>query len=81
MRVADLSGTPDRIPGFVWLGAGPFAILAATGAYLNANWDGIPERFPFHWGLDGQANRWNERTAHGVYGPLFFGAIYMRLAC
>jgi uncharacterized membrane protein len=72
VREAELSGEPDRIPRFVWLGAVPFAILGAAAAFLHANWDRIPARFPVHWGADGQPNRWNGRTFHGVYGPLIF---------
>jgi len=74
VRQAELSGEPDRLPWFAWLGAVPFAFLAAAGAYLYANWDRIPAEFPVHWGANGQPNRWQSRTVHGVYGPLFFAA-------
>ena len=49
-------------------------ILAAAALFLHSNWDRIPVRFPVHWGIDGNADRWSERTTHGVYGPLWFGA-------
>jgi len=49
---------------------GPFALLAAVALYLNANWNRIPERFPVHWGMDGQPNGWATRSFLGVFGPL-----------
>jgi uncharacterized membrane protein len=53
---------------------GPFLILAAHAAYLNANWERIPERFPVHWGLNGEPNGWSTRSFSGVYGPLLIAA-------
>ncbi|MGA7409795.1 MAG: DUF5808 domain-containing protein [Bryobacteraceae bacterium] len=72
-REAALSTAPDRLPWFAWLAAGPFAILTASALFLQANWERIPERFPVHWGANGQPNRWSERNVQGVYGPLLFG--------
>jgi uncharacterized membrane protein len=74
VRELELSAEPERLPRFVWLGLVPLVILAATAFYLHAHWDSIPERRPVHWGLDGQPNRWADRTPQGVYGPLVFGA-------
>ncbi len=71
-RQAQLSDVEDRLPWFTWLGSGPFAILAAGAIFLNLNWQRIPARFPVHWGVDGQPDRWSERSVHGVYGPLLF---------
>ncbi len=73
-RQAELSTEPDRLPRFTWLAAGPFVLLAAAAAWLAGNWDRIPARFPVHWGFGGQPDRWAERTARGVYGPMLFGA-------
>jgi len=56
-----------------FLQAGPFAILVGSALYLAANWQRIPERFPVHWGLDGQPNGWSTRSVAGVYGPLLIG--------
>jgi uncharacterized membrane protein len=53
--------------------SGPFAILVAGALYLAANWQRIPERFPVHWGYDGQPNGWSTRSFGGVYGPLLIG--------
>ena len=74
VREVELSGDLDRIPWFAWLGAVPFAILAAAAAFLYWNWDRIPARFPVHWDVYGEPNRWVERTTRGVYGPLIFAA-------
>jgi len=73
-REAEMTSTPERLPWYGWLAAGPFAILAAAATWLYLNWDRIPERFPVHFDVSGQANRWATRTIKGVYGPLFFGA-------
>ncbi len=64
-----------------WLGWAlpPFALPLAAALYLQAHWDRIPERFPIHWGADGQPNGWAHRTAGGVYGPLLFVAGVMLL--
>jgi uncharacterized membrane protein len=53
---------------------GPFGILLATAAYIQAHWNHIPDRFPVHWGMNGMPNGWSGRTPLGVYGPLLFGA-------
>lgn len=65
------------LPRWTLLGLPPFAILLAIAIYLQAHWSEIPDRFPVHWGLDGRPNRWVERTPHGVYGPLIFGALLL----
>ena len=57
----------------------PFAFPLAAAFYLQAHWDQIPERFPVHWGSNGQPNGWAHRTAGGVYGPLLFAAGLMLL--
>ncbi len=73
-REAELTNAPDRVPWFIWLAPGPFAILAFAAGFLYLNWETIPARFPVHWAVDGQPNGWNERTVRGVYGPILFGA-------
>jgi uncharacterized membrane protein len=74
IRDADVVERPDRLPWYTWLGAGPFVLLALAAEYLRANWSRIPAVFPVHWGLNGQPDRWVERTTRGVYGPLILGA-------
>jgi len=73
VRVLELRAEPERLPWFIWLGLIPLLLLVAAALYLNANWDSIPPRFPVHWGIDGNPNRWADRSFRGVYGPLFFG--------
>jgi uncharacterized membrane protein len=74
VREIELSAKPERLPWFLWLGLVPPLLLLAAALYLHANWNSIPARFPVHWGLDGNPNRWAERSVKGVYRPLFFGA-------
>jgi uncharacterized membrane protein len=69
-REVELTLEPDRLPWFMWLWPGPLAMLAGAARYLSSNWDGIPEKFPLHWGIDGQPNRWGVRSFDAVYGPL-----------
>lgn len=57
------------------LQAVPFAILCACGIYLRENWERIPERFPIHWGLNGEPNGWATRSFGGVYGLLMIGLV------
>jgi uncharacterized membrane protein len=72
-REAAITTVPERLPWFVWLGAGPFAMIGAAALYLYLNWDRIPARFPVHWGFEGP-DRWANRTVKGVYGTLLFAA-------
>jgi uncharacterized membrane protein len=58
---------------------GPFLLLAAVAGALVARWDKLPERFPVHWGLAGQPDRWGSRTPIVVLGPLLFGALLVGL--
>lgn len=64
-----------NLPGGWALQLGPFAALAATAVYLHSRWQDLPARFPIHWGLDGRPNGWAVRSAAGVYGPLWIGAL------
>ena len=74
VRELELRAGLERLPWFTWLGLVPLLLLAAAALYLHANWDSIPSRFPVHWGLDGNPNRWADRSFKGVYGPLLFGS-------
>jgi uncharacterized membrane protein len=76
VREAPLVVREDRLPGGWIASLLPYLILAASGVYLNLHWDEIPERFPIHWGIDGQPNGWAERTPRGVYGMLGMGALF-----
>lgn len=72
---AELSDAPDRLPWYWWVTLVPLLLFGACAVYLHANWDQIPERFPIHWGADGQPNRWATRDFRGVFGPLLFGSL------
>ena len=73
-REAEIAPRPTGMGiGHAVLQTGPFAILLAGALYLAANWGRIPERFPVHWGYDGQPNGWSTRSIGGVYGPLLIG--------
>jgi uncharacterized membrane protein len=77
IREAMLEKRATRLPGG-WIGQlGPFAILVATAIYLHFHWGEIPARFPVHWGIDGQPNRWSVRTPMGVYAPFVFNAVLL----
>lgn len=65
--------------GFALLQLGPFTVLGACALYLRANWERIPERFPVHWGVNGQPNGWATRSVSGVYGPLLMALIICAL--
>ena len=77
VREAVLAPRAAHLPGGWILQLGPFAVLLAAAIYLHLHWEQIPDRFPVHWGLDGQPNGWSVRTPAGVYGPLLlaFGVI------
>lgn len=67
-------GPLEPLPWFVWLGFGPLVLLAAVAAYVHAHWDQIPLRYPVHFDLNGNPNRWSDRSFGGVYGILIFAA-------
>jgi uncharacterized membrane protein len=73
IRELELRAEPERLPWFIWLGLVPMLLLVAAALYLHANWNSIPSRFPVHWGLDGNPNRWADRSFRGVYAPLLIG--------
>lgn len=51
----------------------PLLAIGLIAAYLHLQWNRFPERFPVHWGANGQPNRWANRNWYGVYGPLLIG--------
>jgi uncharacterized membrane protein len=62
------------IPSWSLLLIGPFLFMLAAAMYLQLHWNQIPDRFPIHWGADGQPNGFSTRSWKGVFGPLAFGA-------
>lgn len=73
-RIASLAPEEKNPPGGWMLALPPFLLLLATGLYLQAHWDQIPERFAIHWNLAGEPNGWANKTWLGVYGALLLGA-------
>jgi len=69
IREVELTATPEELPRFAWLAAGPLMILGATAGFLYLNWSRTPGRFPIHWGAGGQPDRWVERTLPSSLGP------------
>ncbi len=74
VRVAELSPVPQQKSLSQWLCIPPFVWLVGVAFYLQAHWYQLPERFPIHWGANGQPNGWATRTFQGVYGPLLLAA-------
>jgi uncharacterized membrane protein len=74
VREASLVIRKDRLPGGWMIVAIPFLILVASGVYLHARWDEIPNRFPIHFDMNGQPNGWANKSAISVYGMLGMGA-------
>lgn len=74
VRTASLTAVPERMPGGAAAVIVPFATLAVAALYLYLNWDRIPERFPVHWNIAGEPDRWSGRTWRAVYAPLIAGA-------
>jgi uncharacterized membrane protein len=70
-REATLAPRSAGIAAYGILQAGPFVILAAAAVYIRLVWNRIPERFPIHWGLNGEPNGWATRSLMGVYGLWF----------
>jgi uncharacterized membrane protein len=74
-RSVAVSADPEGLPGGAASAVVPLGMLAATSAYLHANWQRLPMRVPVHWSFDGTPNGWADRTWHGVYGPLLVCAL------
>lgn len=55
-----------------WL---PYAILGAAAVVLLLMWDRIPERWPTHYGLNGQPDKWAEKSPLNVFLPVGFGLL------
>jgi len=65
----------DRFPGGLPAQFGPFALLGGAAAVLAARWSAIPERFPVHWNIEFQPDRWVMRSPQAVFGPLAVGVL------
>jgi len=79
VREAALTPHEVRLPGGWTVQIGPFALLAAVGVWLGLHWTEIPDRFPIHWGMNGQPDNWATRSLIGVFLPLLTGAFFCAL--
>lgn len=68
VREADLSPADDRLPRWVSMALIPFAGPVAAVEYLRAHWSEIPARIPVHFTLNGQPDRWIDKSPGAVYG-------------
>lgn len=71
MTRASEEGLPGGLPGQL----GPFLLVGASVLWLQLKRDSIPERFPIHFGVDGQPNAYAHRTAAGIFGLPLFAAV------
>jgi uncharacterized membrane protein len=78
-RTATLAAASEHLPGGPVAIVVPYVMLAAVAIFLRANWERLPRRFPVHWGIDGTADRWAERTWSSVDGPLLAGLLVVAL--
>lgn len=77
VRRASLTDGEDDSAGFAWWTLAPVVgllLLVLTAAYLLANWEAIPARFPTHWGAAGQPDRWSDKSVNSVFGLFGIGA-------
>ncbi len=69
-REAVVARRRDSIPGGWAVQALPFAVLTASAVILAMRWPDLPARIPVHWGLNGQADRWTDRTLVSMFAPM-----------
>jgi len=71
-------GSPERGPTGLPGGAAgqslPFLLLAGGAFWLRAHWAEVPARVPMHWGVNGQVDRFVDRSPLAVGLPLLLGA-------
>ena len=71
VREAELTDQP-ALPRWTWLALPPFAIPLAVLQYLRTHWNEIPARYPVHFNLAGEPDRWAEKSERAVFGPIWF---------
>lgn len=70
-RTADLSPAQEADKKGWWFGMlSPLMLIAGAAILLQLRWQTLPERFPIHWGINGQPDHWAGRNAGSVFGPL-----------
>ncbi len=74
VREAQVGKRARRVPGGWVIAAGPFALLAACAGCLATHWQQIPARLVMHWGVNGQPDRWAQRSFGTVFFPVIVAA-------
>lgn len=74
VREAELTVEGDELPRWTVWALPPFAAPVAAAAYLARHWNQIPQKFPTHFDLQGNANGWSTRSPQSVYGLLALAA-------
>jgi uncharacterized membrane protein len=74
-REAALEARREGLPGGWPLQAVPFVLLAATAVVFGLRWQALPARFPIHWSLSGQPDRWANPTTVAAFGPVVLAAL------
>lgn len=77
VREAHIGPRARKIPGGWMVASGPYALLAASAAYLGTHWRLIPARFVVHWGAGGLPDRWATRSPMTVFLPLLMAALIL----
>lgn len=63
---------PEPATGF-WLQFIALVPLLASGLALGLHWSSLPDRYPAHWNIHGQADRWVAKSAGSVFSILVVG--------
>ncbi|MBM3796115.1 MAG: DUF1648 domain-containing protein [Acidobacteria bacterium] len=76
LRQAALTVGEEDSACFAWWTLAPvlgLLLLALTAAYLLGNREAIPARFPTHWGVTGEPDRWSAKSVSSVFGLFGIG--------
>jgi uncharacterized membrane protein len=79
LRAAELAPRRDCLPGGWLAQLGPFGTLTASVAVLALRWQEIPDRFPVHWNIDFQPDRWAARSFGSVFAQPLLGVVMCAL--
>jgi uncharacterized membrane protein len=78
-RSAELVAAREPLPGGVLTMLSPFLGPLAAATWLAVAWDDLPARFPAHYGLDGQPDRWVEKSPAAVFFNPVMSALTLSL--
>ena len=73
IHTAALNAEHAKMPGGWIAFTLPILLFILAAICINANWAGIPQRFPVHYNAAGEANRWSSKSVRAVYTPLLIG--------